>query len=140
MKKGTLPVDNLQSRYNEYEELKKFIKEENDRIIKEVLSKKHPTVIQELIDALQLEARPIEGKYRPTSGNDSKFVSWIVNNKYDTYLTQDNYFTFIHCSLDPETIKRYYRYAREIKRQQIREEWESKNKLKKTDKSGIVTV
>jgi len=89
---------------------------------------------------LQLEAIPIEGKYRPTCGNDRSFVIWLVNNEYDTYLTQDNYFTFIHCSLDPETIKRYYRDARETKRQQIREEWESKNKFKKTDKSGIVSV
>jgi hypothetical protein len=73
VKKGTLPVDNLQSRYNEYEELRKFIKEENDRIIKEVLSKKPPTVIQELIDALQLEAKPLKGKYRATNG-DKDFI------------------------------------------------------------------
>lgn len=112
MKKGHLPVDNLQSRYNEYEELKKFIKEENDRIIKEVLSKKHPTVIQELIDALQLKTQPIDGKYCPTIPHKD-FIFWLVNNDYDVYLTQDNYFTFIHCSLDSETIKRAYREARD---------------------------
>ena len=113
MKKESPPVNNFKSRYGEYEILIKLIKEENDRFLNEFYSKRPPKPIQELIDQLQLDHIPINGKYRPASGNYKKFVYWIVDNKYDEILTQDNFFTFIHCTVKEENIKRYFREAQD---------------------------
>ena len=74
-----------------------------------------PKIIQEIIESLQLKPHPIDGKYELAADNHKQFVIWLVNNNYNEYLTQDNYFEFIHCRLDAETIKRYYREARNEK-------------------------
>jgi hypothetical protein len=71
-----------------------------------------PKIIQELIGELQLYPDPIDGKHKPIK-NDRKFIRWLVENNYDERLTEDNYLTFINCTLKEETINRYFREARD---------------------------
>jgi len=114
MKKKS-PVDELQSLFSTYEERIKLIIEREiekgiDKAIKE--TKREGGILNELIGALQLDPNPINGKYRPASGDYKQFVYWIVEHKYDEFLTKDNFFTFIHCTLKKEYITRYFREAK----------------------------
>jgi hypothetical protein len=68
-------------------------------------------ILGELVLALQLEQ--VDGKHKPPDRNYKRFVRWIVDNNYDDYLTQSNFFKFIDCPVKEENIKRYYREARE---------------------------
>jgi hypothetical protein len=70
-------------------------------------------ILKELVSALQLDPEPIDGKHRPSGGNYKGFVRWIVDNNYDDYLTPKNFFTYIYCTVEKESIKRAYRDARE---------------------------
>jgi len=70
--------------------------------------------IKELQDSLQLKHDMINGKYCPTN-NEKAFVRWIVDNNYDDVLTPGNYFSFIHSKVKEETVKKYFREARDIK-------------------------
>jgi len=116
MKKS--PVDEFQSHFNSYEERLKLINEHLERVeegINKALKKindRPPQILQEIIDKLQLEPKPINGKYRPSSGDYKQFVNWIVDNRYDDYLSEKNFFTFIHCTIEKESINRYFREAR----------------------------
>jgi hypothetical protein len=121
MKKKS-PVDELQSLFNAYEEKMKLIIEREikkgiDNALKETKSGgKTPHILNELIEELQLDPNPISGKYRPASGDYKQFVYWIVNNNYDEILTENNFFTFIHCTIKEENVKRYFREARDEKK------------------------
>ena len=75
-----------------------------------------PKVICELIEAMKLDPKPINGRYKIAGISDREFVNWIVKEKYSEFLTQDNYFTYIHSEIKEETIKRYYREAEELER------------------------
>ena len=75
-----------------------------------------PGIIQKLLFAGKLKPGPREGRYLQLCGNDKKFIRWIVENNYDGELTPDNYFEYIHCMRTEETIKRYFRSARKLKR------------------------
>jgi len=118
MKKKS-PVDELQSLFSTYEESMKLLNEHVERIEKKIdevqknITGERPTILTELINKLQLDPKPIDGKYRPASGDYKQFVYWIVDNEYDKFLTKDNFFTFIHCTIKEENIKRYFRDAKE---------------------------
>jgi len=121
MKKKT-PVDELQSFFNAYEEkikliIKREIKKGINNALKEIKSgNRIPQILNELIEALQLDPNPINRKYRPATNNYKQFIYWIVNNNYDDFLTEDNFFTFIHCTIKKENVKRYFRDARDEKK------------------------
>jgi len=112
------PVDELQSRFSNFNEVIKLFNERFERLekgmdeINKKINGERTSILTELINSLQLDPNPINGKYRPASGNYKQFVSWIVENNYDDYLTPDNFFTFIYCTVKEENIKRYFREAR----------------------------
>jgi hypothetical protein len=83
---------------------------EQSESAKETHEQKVLPIIKELIGALQLKPEPKEGRYIPTN-SIPQFIKWIVENKYDEYLNQNNFLKFIYCDLKEETIKRYFRDA-----------------------------
>lgn len=105
-------INQIKCNTTDYEEITEIATVNNRKTDQDNNKQKIPEIIQELIDTLQLEPEPIGGKYQPTK-NDRKFVFWIVDNKYDDYLTQDNYFNFIRCNLEENTIKRYFQEAKD---------------------------
>ena len=92
-----------------------YLKKILDKLDSITNKKEPPGIIKELIDALQLHSKPIEGKYKPINKSDRQFIFWIVNNLYDDRLTPDNYSNFIQCNVNENTIKRYYNNARDEK-------------------------
>jgi len=117
MKKET-PVDKIQSLFSNkelkliYEHVER-IEKKIDGLHKKIKDAERPSILTELIGALQLDPEPIDGKYRPASDDYKQFVYWIVNNNYDEFLTKDNFFTFIHCTIKKEYITRYFREAKD---------------------------
>jgi hypothetical protein len=70
-------------------------------------------IIQEIIEAHQLNPDPIDGKYKSANNNEKEFVHWLVENKYDEYITPENYSIYIYSNVKDESIKRYYRTSRD---------------------------
>jgi len=86
-------VDELQSLFDVFKkEIKLIVRDEIRETLKEI-TREPPRVIKEIIEALQLNSIPINGKYSPASGDYKQFIYWIVDNNYDEILTED---IFLH--------------------------------------------
>ena len=71
------------------------------------------TIIKELRDALVLKNDLSEnGKCIHNQSSDRVFVKWIVDNNYDDFVTEKNYFDIFECKLKMNTIQRYFEDAR----------------------------
>jgi hypothetical protein len=65
-----------------------------------------PQVIKDLIEAGQLEEKPINGKYKPVF-EITDFMIWLDENNYGDYLVFNFFDKFIFYELTKETIKQY---------------------------------
>jgi hypothetical protein len=65
-----------------------------------------PQIIQDLIEAGQLEKKPINGKYKPIF-EITIFMEWLFNSGYEDYLNFNFFKKFIFYKNKDNSIKQY---------------------------------
>jgi len=82
------------------------------------LEHKHIKIIKELIEAGQLDSKPINDKYKPIS-KITDFLRWLYQNNYEEYINSNFIKKFIICDNTEKTIKQYMKpsmYSKEKKK------------------------